>query len=102
MNEKGYSWPEAILTLGILVVIFGSLLPFASAMAVKLTDKKFAIYAAETALQATILWRLHGTIEGSRIMEGVQYDWAIVERGICVEYLAREKVERKCLYGDAT
>ena len=30
MNEGGYSWPEAILTLTIVIVIFGTLLPFAS------------------------------------------------------------------------
>lgn len=101
MNEKGYSWPEAILTLGIMVVIFGSLLPFASVMIDKLNDKKLAMYAAETAMQATIVWRMHGVFEGNRIMDDVVFEWVIVEHGICVEYLSRDKVEKKCIYGDA-
>ena len=40
MNEEGYSWPEAILTLTIVIVIFGTLLPFASYSDLKVTDEE--------------------------------------------------------------
>ena len=42
MNEGGYSWPEAILTLTIVIVIFGTLLPFAINSDLKVTDEKGA------------------------------------------------------------
>ena len=64
MNEGGYSWPEAILTLTIVMVIFGTLLPLASTMTSKLQMKKMQMYAAETALQGAIYFKAYGLTGG--------------------------------------
>ena len=60
MNEEGYSWPEAILTLTIVIVIFGTLLPFASLVTSKLQMKKAHMYAAETAHRGAIYFSAYG------------------------------------------
>ena len=65
MNEGGYSWPEAILTLTIVMIIFGTLLPLASSMTSKLQMKKAQMYAAETAFQGAIYFKAYGLMEGA-------------------------------------
>lgn len=57
MNEGGYSWSEAILTLMIVMTVFGTLLPLATTMTLKLQMKKSQMYAAETALQGLSILR---------------------------------------------
>ena len=42
MNEGGYSWPEAILTLTIVIVIFGYTTSFCFNSDLKVTDEKGA------------------------------------------------------------
>jgi len=98
MNEGGYSWPEAILTLTIVMVIFGTLLPLASTMSLKLQMKKSQMYAAETALQGAIYFKAHGLLEGVREVDGVSYDWSIEGQSVCVSYNIVNQVHRKCVH----
>ena len=97
LNEGGYSWPEAILTLMIVMVIFGTLLPFASGITFKLQMKKMQMYASETALQGAINFQAYGLIEGSRLVDGVAYDWAIEGQSVCVVYRIVDEDIRKCV-----
>lgn len=39
-NSNGFSWPETILTLSIIFLIGGTLLPFLGHLTVQLEDKK--------------------------------------------------------------
>ena len=86
MNEKGYSWPEAILTLTILIVIFGTLLPLATKVATTLHNKKLSMYAGETAYQGAIYFSAYGFMEGVRFFDETQFDWIIKGKSICVTY----------------
>ncbi len=97
MNEGGYSWPEAILTLVIVVVIFGTLLPLASTMTSQLQVKKARVFAAETALHGAIFFNAYGLMEGARHVDGVDYDWTIAGQSVCVSYRVVEKEVRKCV-----
>lgn len=97
MNEGGYSWPEAILTLTIVMVIFGTLLPLASTMSLKLQIKKSQMYAAETALQGAIYFKAYGLLEGVRQVDSVNYDWVIEGQSVCVSYNIVNQARRKCV-----
>lgn len=98
MNEGGYSWPEAILTLTIVIVIFGTLLPFATTVTSKLQIKKAQMYAAETALQGAIYFSSYGLREGVRQVEGVDYEWVINGQSVCVSYMIVDKAFSKCVH----
>ncbi|WP_203246922.1 hypothetical protein [Sporosarcina beigongshangi] len=98
MNEGGYSWSEAILTLTIVMVIFGSLLPLATTMTSKLQMKKMQMYAAETALQGAIYFKAHGLTAGYRQVDEVDYHWSIEGQAVCVSYHMVEQPIRKCVY----
>ena len=98
MNEGGYSWLEAILTLTIVLVIFGTLLPLASTMSLKLQMKKSQMYAAETALQGAIYFKAYGLLEGAREVDGVNYDWSIEGQSVCVSYSIVNRTSRKCVH----
>ena len=98
MSEGGYSWPEAVLTLTIVIVIFGTLLPFSSIVTSKLQVKKAHMYAAETAYQGAIYFRAYGLMEGVRQVDGVDYDWTIDGQSVCVSYEIVEKVFNKCVH----
>ncbi|WP_342505182.1 hypothetical protein [Sporosarcina sp. FSL K6-2383] len=98
MNEGGYSWSEAILTLTIVMVIFGTLLPLATTMTSKLQMKKAQMHAAETAFQGAIYFKSHGLMAGLRQVDGMDYNWSIEEQVVCVSYKAAEQSIRKCVY----
>ena len=63
-NENGYSWPESMLTLVIVTVIFGTLLPLYSHMSTRLELKKLGMHAADSAYHGAILYKSYGMIVG--------------------------------------
>ena len=97
MNEGGYSWPETILTLTIVIVIFGTLLPFSTFATSKLQLKKAAMYASETAFQGAIYFKAYGLLEGVRRIEEIDYKWSINGQVVCVSYEIIDKVYDKCV-----
>lgn len=97
MTEKGYSWPEAMLTLMITMMIFGTLLPFASSMTRKLDTKKIEMIAAEIALEGIIIYNSHALTTGNREVDQISYEWYYDGTVICVSYREFEKVSEKCI-----
>ena len=97
MDEKGYSWPEAVLTLTIIVVIFSTLLPLATKMTTTLHNKKIAMHAAETAYKGTIAYHAYGVREGEQSIEGIQFNWIVHGHSICVSYSPSTEVVTTCV-----
>lgn len=97
INEKGYSWPESILSLVIITVIFGTLLPFYSQMSVRLEMKRLSMHAAESAYHGAILYRTYGVKSGTNRIEKTVYSWSIESEGICVTYYYIEREVVKCI-----
>lgn len=97
MNEKGQSWPEAMLSLVIIMVIFGSLLPLATTLTSSVTGKKSAMIAAQTTYQAAILFKSSGQATGRRIHEDLHYDWTVGDGQICVAYEIQQVANHKCV-----
>ncbi|MFJ7933740.1 hypothetical protein [Sporosarcina sp. NPDC096371] len=97
LNEGGYSWPEAILTLVIVMVVFGTLLPFATVITSKLQMKKMQMYATETALQGAIYFQAYGLTEGTRQVDEVAYNWTVEGHSVCVQYRVVDEDIKKCV-----
>ncbi|ARJ37429.1 hypothetical protein CSV71_09850 [Sporosarcina sp. P21c] len=97
MNEKGQSWPEAMLSLLVAMVIFGSLIPMANILTSSATGKKQAMIASQTAYQAAILNKASGQVTGSRFHEDLQYDWIVSDSRICVGYEIQQVANHKCV-----
>lgn len=79
------------------MVIFGTLLPFATKMTSKLNDKKLAMHAAETAFHGTIAHYAYGELNGIRQVEGMDYEWRVESDSICVSYSISSRGVTKCL-----
>lgn len=79
------------------MVIFGTLLPFATKMTSKLNDKKLAMHAAETAFHGTIAHHAYGELNGIRQVEGMDYEWRVESDSICVSYSISSRGVTKCL-----
>lgn len=96
MNENGYSWPEAILTLAIMMLIFSTLLPLSFKMLVGLEDKKLEMIAKETLYQGAILFKTYGSVSGLRIEAGTEYAWQVKVDTVCVTYHSSKQPEEIC------
>lgn len=96
MNESGYSWPEAMLTLTIMAVIFSTLLPLSFRMLSGLEDKKHEMRAKETLYQGALLYKTYGISEGIRTEEGTDYAWSAENGQLCVTYPLSFSTETIC------
>lgn len=85
-NEEGFSFVETILTVSILMLLFGSLLPISYHMMSKLIEKKQEMHVAIVSNQAAIE-RKNGMFTGSRVLDNVTYDWQWNSRTLCIQYL---------------
>ncbi|WP_143565380.1 hypothetical protein [Sporosarcina sp. P34] len=97
MNEKGQSWPEAMLSLVIIMVIFSSLLPLATSITSSVTAKKQTMIAAQTIYQAAILYKSLGQTTGYRSHEELHYNWTVSNGQICVSYEIQQIENQKCV-----
>ncbi|WP_339250531.1 hypothetical protein NSQ43_12110 [Sporosarcina sp. FSL W8-0480] len=97
INENGYSWPESILSLAIVMVIFGTLFPFYTHMSARLEMKRLAMHAAETAYHGAILHKSYGLSAGVNHIKGVSYSWSVNGDSICVMYNSIETEVNKCI-----
>ncbi|WP_432358621.1 hypothetical protein [Sporosarcina sp. UB5] len=96
-NEKGYSWPETILSLVIVTVIFGTLLPLYSHMSVRLEMKRLSMHAAESAYHGAILYNAYGMVAGTNRVDKTVYNWVVESERICVTYHYIEKEVVECI-----
>ncbi|GKV68092.1 hypothetical protein NCCP2716_05900 [Sporosarcina sp. NCCP-2716] len=96
MNESGYSWPEAILTLAVTMLIFCTLLPVVFTMVGGLEGKKAEMHAKETLYQGALLHTSYGLMSGYRDEEGGRYSWTVQAGRVCVSYERQGKGETLC------
>ncbi|KOO52130.1 hypothetical protein [Viridibacillus arvi] len=96
-NDKGNALPETLLTLVITLTIFGTLLPALQMMKGILSDKKMAMYAAETAYQAAQRVEQGEQLQGSRTIESVIYQWYFMNNEVCVFYENLKGQQQKCI-----
>ncbi|HLR11185.1 MAG TPA: hypothetical protein VK120_07340 [Sporosarcina sp.] len=95
-NEHGYSWTEAILTLFVLMTIFGTLVPVAVQMQQKLFSKKIETIASELLVQSAIQYDAYGQTFGSDYRNEILFQWEYVNDQLCVSYLLEETEYHLC------
>ena len=96
-SESGYSWPESMLTLVIITVIFGTLLPLYSHMSTRLELKKLGMHAAASAYHGAILNKSYGMTSGVNLIDEMKFNWSADSDGICVTYHYIEQEFEKCI-----
>jgi len=62
-----------------------------------LYEKKSAMYAAETAYHGAISYRAYAINNGTRHIDGIDYDWEINGDSICIAYNPGGEVIKKCV-----
>jgi len=94
-NNQGFSFVETILTVGILFLIFGTLMPFANHMMLQLAEKRVALHVAITKNQAATAIK-NGNITGLVILDNVDYFWEWSHPMLCVNYVFFEVSNESC------
>lgn len=74
-----------MLSLLIIFMLFGTLLPLMQKMHGTLDDKQMRVTAYETLHEAAKRIRANGEISGVRTVNGTLYAWSYGEQ-LCVEY----------------
>jgi len=94
-NNRGFSFVETILTVGILFLLFGTLLPFTNHMMVRLAEKKISLHIAITKNQAATSI-MNGNVTGIVILDGIDYSWEWNSPTLCVNYEFIEESNESC------
>lgn len=76
---------ETILTVSIVCLLFGTLLPLTNQMMVHLAEKKTSMYVALTKNEAATSIR-NGHLNGVIVLDGQYYSWVWNQPILCVEY----------------
>lgn len=97
MNNKGVALVETLLTVVIVLVITGSLIPITYQLKATLYNKKLELHASETALEAAKLVKSRLAISGTNSIDQNDYQWTFDGMQICVQFnnLSGERV--KCI-----
>ncbi|MGI2326591.1 hypothetical protein [Planococcus sp. YIM B11945] len=93
LNEKGISWAETMVSLLMLFILFGSLLPIMQHMHQSLQLKKERVAAYETLHEAAKEIHSEQVRTGARTVNGVVYTWEKTEN-LCVAYTDYQNAQR--------
>ncbi|MFC7684727.1 hypothetical protein [Ureibacillus sp. GCM10028918] len=97
MNSKGIAFVETLLTVVIVLVITGSLIPLTYQLKTTLYNQKLELHASETALEAAKLIKSQTVFSGTKSIDQNEYQWTYDGEQICVQFnnLSGERV--KCI-----
>lgn len=91
------SFVETCLSIFILLILFGTLIPFSYHLKTTAIYKKLDYHASEVALEAAKIVKNTGQKKGSKIIDQVHYHWEYNGGEICVAYQKFNVTERKCI-----
>ena len=96
LNDRGMSWAETMVSLFMVFIIFGSLLPVMLSVQQNLQVKKERVSAFETLHEAAREINSTGALQGKRTVNGIVYSWEMAD-SLCVDYADfRGQQERLC------
>ncbi len=85
-RNQGFSFVETILTVSILFIVFGTLLPLTNQMTLQLAEKRQELHVAIAKNQAATALQ-NGTISGVVNLDAVNYSWSWSHSSLCVNYV---------------
>lgn len=94
-NHQGFSFVETILTVSILFLLFGTLLPMTNQMMFNLAEKKVALHVAIAKNQAATLIK-NGQMSGEIFLDNVSFSWQWTDPTMCVRYVFFEESKESC------
>lgn len=97
MNAKGYSLTETVLSVMIIMLLCGTLIPISYTMKTNLYHKKLEVFAVETAYEGLKRSQHQHINEGVKIIEGVAYQWVFDGQQICVNFENTKESRRTCI-----
>lgn len=89
-----------MLTIAILFMITGVLIPLMVGIRGQLEDKKRSMHAAETAYHSVFEARYSKVEDGERRIDGVVYHWKREGRRICIEYFSHNSSSKRICVED--
>ncbi len=97
LNSKGISFVETLLSIFVLFIITGSLIPLSYQMKNTLYNKKLELHASETAYEAAKMIKKHNEWTGVNVIENVKYDWDFDGKQICIKFNNLNGERKKCI-----
>ena len=97
MNCRGIAFVETLLTLAIILVITGSLIPLSYQLKSTLYNQKLELYASETALEAAKQIKAQLRFSGVKTIEKNEYQWTYDGEQICVQFQNLSGEQVKCI-----
>jgi len=94
-RNQGFSFVETILTVSILFIVFGTLLPLTNQMMLQLAEKRLAVHVAITKNQAASALQ-NGAISGVVKIDSVNYFWSWSHPSLCVSYVFFGESHESC------
>ncbi|AIY05299.1 hypothetical protein Plano_1334 [Planococcus sp. PAMC 21323] len=88
------SWAETMLSLIMVFILFGSLLPMMIGIQHSLQVKKERVSAFETLHEAAREISATGKLQGQRSVNNIFYSWEMDEK-LCVEYVDYKDQQRR-------
>ncbi|MDN7245752.1 hypothetical protein [Planococcus shenhongbingii] len=85
LNEQGFSWAETMLSLFMLFILFGTLLPVMQQLQQSIHLKKERLIAYETLHEGAKEIHSLNILQGERRVNGVTYSWEMKDE-LCVSY----------------
>ncbi|WP_052124111.1 hypothetical protein [Ureibacillus manganicus] len=96
MNNKGISFVETLLTVAIILVLTGFLIPLSSKLYESLFIKKLDLHVSEVAYNAAKQIKDKGINAGSVKIDDNNFQWSFDGQKLCVNYQLFKEVEMKC------
>lgn len=96
-NEHGVSLVEAMLTLFILMLIVGSLIPLHTKLNESLYKAKLELHASEVAYQGALQASRGEARQGTIVVEHITYNWYLEQGEICISFHESGEEHLKCI-----
>ncbi|SOC27375.1 hypothetical protein SAMN05880501_12211 [Ureibacillus xyleni] len=96
-NSKGVTFIESLLTIAIVFIITGTLVPLSYQMYSTLSNNKMELHASITAYEAAKKILYEGSYSGVMNIENNAYQWRYEATKICVEFTNLLGERTKCI-----
>ena len=97
MNERGFSFVETILGVVILFFLSATLIPVTFYMKQQMAEQKMQTHAAEVAFNGALKYSRFGEQSGHQEINGILYEWQVMDQQICVAYTNEGETEQVCV-----
>lgn len=93
-NSKGFSLPETILSLAVILLVTTTLLPLLSNMTTNLEEKRRKYLSSVVMHEAIKMYVAENVLNGAMQIDKLKFTYSIDEKQICVNYegMRREEI----------